>query len=26
MGHELEPALSEIQSWARRWLARQNVR
>src|ERR1700757_1230055 len=20
MGHELEPALSELQSWARRWL------
>jgi len=23
MGHELEPALAELQSWARRWLGRQ---
>jgi DNA-binding HxlR family transcriptional regulator len=25
MGHELEPALAEIQRWARRWLARRAV-
>jgi DNA-binding HxlR family transcriptional regulator len=25
MGHELEPALSELQSWARRWLGARAV-
>jgi DNA-binding HxlR family transcriptional regulator len=25
MGRELEPALSELQSWAKRWLARPRV-
>jgi DNA-binding HxlR family transcriptional regulator len=25
MGHELEPALSELQTWARRWLSRRSV-
>ncbi len=26
MGHELEPALSELQSWARRWLGSRSAR
>jgi len=26
MGHELEPALSELQTWARRWLDRRSAR
>jgi DNA-binding HxlR family transcriptional regulator len=25
MGHELEPALSEIQTWAQRWLGRRSA-
>jgi DNA-binding HxlR family transcriptional regulator len=25
MGHELEPALAELQTWARRWLGRRSV-
>jgi DNA-binding HxlR family transcriptional regulator len=25
MGHELEPALSELQNWARRWLGEHPV-
>jgi DNA-binding HxlR family transcriptional regulator len=25
MGHELEPALAELQTWARRWLSRRSV-